>query len=132
MAITATQPREIAVITVNEGNLALVSGTLLDEDGDPVALSTLLTLTLTLYDQATDTILNSRDAQTIKNANGGTMHATTGAFTLLLNPDDNVLVSTVAAGQTELHLGLLEATWTGNGYWSGLVRVYVRSVHRNT
>jgi hypothetical protein len=133
MTVTAAQPREIATITVNEGNLALVSGTLVDEDGAPVALSTLLTLTLTLYNVATDAILNNRDAQSIKNANGGTVDTTSGAFTLLLNHLDNVLISTtLSQGQTETHVGLVEATWTGGGYWSGIIRVYVRAVHRNT
>lgn len=133
MQTTAVQPAEIAIVTVNEGNLALISGTLNDEAGDAVPLSALSTLTLTLYDRATDTIINSRTAQSILNANGGTFHATSGAFTLTLSADDNVIVtSTIAAGRTETHYGLIEATWSGGGYWSGLIRIMVRQVHRNS
>ena len=133
MATTAVQPAEIAVITINEGNIALVSGTLTDEAGDAVPLSALSTLTLTLYDRASDTIINSRTAQSILNVNGGTFHATSGAFTLTLGSGDNPIVtSALASGRTETHYGLIEATWSGGGYWSGLIRVMVRQVHRNT
>lgn len=128
---TAAQAAEIAVITVNEGNIALISGTLTDEAGDAVPLAAIATLTLTLYDADLDSIINSRNAQSILNTNGGTLHATTGAFTLTLSAADNVIVTTREAGRTETHYGLVEATWTGGGYWSGLLRVRVRQVHRN-
>lgn len=132
MTTTAKQPAEIAVITVNEENIALVSGALLDEDAVAVPLSALSALTLTLYDKDTDTIINSRNAQSILNTNGGTFHATTGAFTLTLSAADNAIMTTREAGRTETHYGLVEASWSGGGYWSGLMRVQVRQVHRNT
>lgn len=133
MATTAVQPAEIAIITINEGNIALVSGTLTDEAGDAVPLASLSTLTLTLYDRATDTIINSRTAQSILNTNGGTFAATSGAFTLTLSSNDNPIVtSALAAGRTETHIGLVEATWAGGGYWSGIIRVLVRQVHRKS
>lgn len=130
MTTTATQPAEIAIVTVNEGNLAVISGTLTDETGAAVALASLSTLTLTLYDRASDAIINSRNAQSIKNVNGGTFHATSGAFTLTLSAADNVIVTPRAPGTFETHLGLIQATWSAGGYWSGVVRLQVREVHR--
>lgn len=131
MTTTAKQPAEIAVITVNEENLALISGTLTDEEGVAVPLSALSGLTLTLYDKDLDSIINSRNAQSILNVNGGAFHATTGAFTLTLSAADNAIVTTRDAGRLETHYGLVEASWSGGGYWSGLIRVQVRQVHRN-
>lgn len=131
--VRENQPAEIAVVTVNEGNVAVIGGTLLDEAGDAIAAASLSAFTLTLYDRATDTIINSRNAQSVLNTNGGTLHATSGAFTLTLSSDDNPILSTsLAAGRTETHIALLEATWSGGGYWSGLIRVQVRQVHRSS
>lgn len=131
MTVTAIQDAEVAVITVNELNPCLISGTLEDQDGAPVALASISSLVCTLYNRTSDAIINSRNAQTILNTNGGTLHATTGAFTLLLDSDDNVIVSTtLAPGRTETHFALVEAEWSGGGYWSGLFRILVRQVHR--
>lgn len=129
--VTATQDTLIADIIVNELNPCVISGTLEDQDGAAVALASVSSLVCTLYDKASDTILNSRDAQSILNTNGGTLDATSGAFTLTLDSDDNVIVSTtLPPGNTETHLALIVAEWSGGGYWSGLVRVRVRQVHR--
>lgn len=128
--VRESQPAVIAVVTVNEQNPVLFSGTLTKETGLPVPLVDLSTLTLTLYDQVTDAIINSRDDQSILNANGGTFHATSGAFALTLGPSDNVILGAPATGQAETHIALIEATWAGGGYWSGVVHVRVRQVHR--
>lgn len=128
--VTAIQPAEIAIVTVNEQNVVLLSGTLQDEDGAAIAASSISALTVTLYDRATDAIINSRDGQSILNANGGTLHATSGAWTLTLSASDNVIVGTPSVGRTETHIALIEAAWSGGGYWSGIVRVQVRQVHR--
>lgn len=131
MATSATQPAEIAVVTVSEGNRCRLTGTFADETGAAIPLASLSTLTLTLYDRATDTVINGRDAQSILNVHGGTYDATSGAFTLTLGASDNVIVTAGRAGAVETHIALLEATWPVGGYWSGVVRVQVRDVHRN-
>lgn len=129
--ITATQDELVADISVNELNPCVISGTLLDQSGTAVALASVSSLVCTLYDHRADSIINSRNAQSILNTNGGTLHATSGAFTLTLSSDDNVIVSsTLSPGRQETHYALLEATWSGGGYWSGLVRIRVRQVHR--
>lgn len=129
--VQASQPVLFAVIAVNEKNSCKIAGTLLDQDGVAVPLASVSSLTLTLYDRATDGIINSRNAQDIKNANGGTLHATSGAFTLTLSALDNPIVTTSTAAQAiETHYALIQASWSGNGYWSGLAQINVRQVHR--
>lgn len=58
---------------VAEGATAVLTGYLTDESGADLALAELQTLTLTLTDQASGNILNSRNAVDVKNANGGTV-----------------------------------------------------------
>lgn len=68
----------------------------------------LLTLTVTLFDRSTRAVINSRNAQNIIDANGGTV-ATDGAITFRLQPLDNVMVG---SGDSEEHV--TRFTWTWN------------------
>jgi len=81
-----------------------------DENGDAVGAAELATLTLTLYDKRSKTILNSRDHQSILNANGGTVDAS-GNGELVLADADNALVS--QGRSSEMHVALIEWTWAG-------------------
>lgn len=68
------------------------------------------TLTLTLYDVATGTIINNRNHVSIRDANGGTV-SIDGLLTLQLDPADTVIVT--PASSQERHIALLEWTWSG-------------------
>jgi hypothetical protein len=94
--------------TYNQGTTVRITATLTDEEGEAVPTSSLTTLTATLYDRLTGDVINSRDGQNIKNANGGTY--ADGALALVLAPLD----SPHNGGATvEEHVLLLE--WTYNG-----------------
>lgn len=80
---------------------------LTDEADVAIAKADLASLTLTLYDRATGTVLNGRNAQTVLDANGGSVSAT-GLVTLLLSDADNALASQSRSGET--HVALL--LWT--------------------
>lgn len=96
-------------IRVNEHSSKTISFTLKDNTGTAVPLSDIDTATLTGYDLDTytptsspvDGILNSRDAQNIKNANNVTIHSTSGLVTFAMQPDDNVIVT--SRRQVERH-----------------------------
>lgn len=84
--------------------------TITEEDGvTPIPVGTLTTLTLTLYaDDANQTIINGRNAQSILGVNGGAVDAS-GVLTLTLSPADNAIVNT--ALEVERHIALFEWTW---------------------
>lgn len=63
---------------------------------------------LTLYNRRDGAILNSRTAQSVLNANGGTL-AAGGLLTMILSELDNVLTSQTPG--TEEHVALFEWTW---------------------
>ena len=130
--LTSTEPTWIATCTVNEGNVIEIRGTLIDEDDVPVPLGAIGTMTLTLYDLATDTVINGRLDASVLNTGGGTLHPTSGAFTLRLGGADNPILQPagLAPGQTETHVALLEATWSSGGAWAGQIKVLVRQIHR--
>ena len=62
-----------AAHAVNEGTSSQLKMQLTDETGRPITKATIDAVALTLWDIATEDIINSRDAQDIKDANGGTL-----------------------------------------------------------
>jgi hypothetical protein len=107
---------------VVERTSSIYDFTLLDENQDPVPLSVLSSLTLTLYDRQTNTIINSRDAVSVLNVNGGTYANTSGAGTFKFAPADHVIVGT---GSVETHIALFDAIWDGPGqtHWEVVIQV---------
>lgn len=96
-----------------EGASGRIAGYPTEEDGVTVIPNgTLTALALTLFvDDGNDTIINSRNAQDILNANGGVIEAD-GRIVFTLAPADNPIVD--AALPFERHIALFEWTW-GSG-----------------
>ena len=108
--MSSEHPRETLTKIYAEKKTAEFTATITKLDGTtPVLLANLDAVTLTLFVEKGGAIINSRNAADIKNANGGTVHATSGLLTLLLSPDDMV---TVLTGQLfEIHIALIEWTY---------------------
>lgn len=87
---------------------------LTDETNANMTSAQVSTLTLTLYEKRTGTVINSRTASNILNANGGTL-SSSALLTLALAVLDNVLVTQTAAQTVarEDHVALIEYTWSG-------------------
>lgn len=96
-----------------EGATALIEGDLVDEQGQAIDGTALTTLTLTLYDEDTDDIINNRDGVNILNTGGGSVDAN-GNFSLELAIADMVIVT--SSKRREQHIALVEWTYpTGKG-----------------
>lgn len=91
-----------------ERTSGVITFTVEDESGSPVALAAVTTFTLTLYDRDTRQIINSRQNQNVLNANNVTMHATSGLVTWTVQPADMACVSERAQ---EIHVALFVITW---------------------
>lgn len=101
--------------TMNEKTTGTYTAYLEDADGVVLPLSAILTVTLTLYDKPTGTIINSRNAQSVLNANNCTVHATSGLLTWAVQVLDTTLVSTtLAPGELEEHVYLFSWTYTAS------------------
>jgi hypothetical protein len=99
----------VTTIVCDERESLVYTATLQDEAETPIPVGQLTTLTLTLYDATTGTILNSRNAQNILNTNNVTVHATNGLLTWTVQPADLAMVTTNMA--QELHIALFSWTW---------------------
>lgn len=105
-----------------EASSFVISGTILDQASTPVPLASISAATLTLYDIDTydasgspiDGIINSRNAQDIRNAHDVEIHATSGLFTWTMEPDDNPIIT--SRRQVERHRALFTFTWTGGSF----------------
>ena len=80
-------------IVVPEQSTHRMTMTLLDEGGVAVPLAAITTATLTLYarDEPLQPIINTVDDINIKNTGRGTIHATSGLLTLMLDTADNAI-----------------------------------------
>jgi hypothetical protein len=92
---------------VRELSSGQYTSVLTDEFG--VALPSLTTLTLSLYDKASLTVLNTRNNQNVLNLNNVTFSA--GTLTWMVQPADHTVVS--ASVTLERHRGVFEFTWPG-------------------
>lgn len=105
---------------VDELTPATYTATLVDENGAAVAGSTLDTLTLTLYDAASGSIINNRSAQDVLNNNDVTV-SDAGLLTWEIQISDTPIVSNThttlvrnsSGDLVEVHKALFRATWDG-------------------
>lgn len=108
----------------------IFTGTLVTEDGvTPIPDGSLETLTLTLVDERTREVINSRNAQDVLNANGVTVDETTGELTWVSSAADNPFVKLAPPpleGEIERHLAIFEWTWNdGSNALSGARKVFI-------
>ena len=107
-----------ATITGNDGVTALPGGTL-------------STLTLTVYvvkQDGTEAIVNSRNQQSVLNANNGTVSAG-GVFTWTIQPGDTTLIEPLLL-QYERHYCLLEWSWPTGNQGKGEFILVVKNLRR--
>lgn len=108
MPLIAGEP---SVVDVLEQTTPRYEATIVDDEGNPIPSASLTTLTLSLYVIETDgsiTYINGRNAQTVLNANNGTIDAN-GLFTWLLQAADTSLANPLLA--VERHIALFTWTW---------------------
>jgi hypothetical protein len=98
--------------SVNEQSTAFWDFSLVDEDEDAIALASLDTLTLTLTDDLTGAVLNSRSAQNVLNVNNVTVSAQ-GAVSWEMTPADNAIVGSPVPDGGETHTAVFTWTWDG-------------------
>lgn len=97
------------MLTVKEKTTPRIYFSLRGHSGAQISLASLLTLTITLKDPSDNTVINSRDAQDAKNANGVAV-AANGDVTWQLDLADTAMRSTTKS--QEIRRALFEFTWT--------------------
>lgn len=111
-------------LIVQAGESLNVSGQLVDFAGYPILKAGLVAFLVTLFDEATETVINGVDQQ-----DRLAEVATDGSFTLKLNGEDNVIVDLagVGSGQVEKHIVAMYWLWNdGSQDRSGIQLVRFR------
>ena len=121
MSVTILTPAN----AITEGSTALYSCTLTDTAGTAISSGAVSAIDATLRDVQTDAIINSRDAQSVLNVNGGTL-ASGGAFSLVLSALDNIQAASNTRTLQARRL-TLEVTYT-DGALTHEVTYYVRAL----
>lgn len=93
--------------SMNETTTGRYTATMYDETGTVIDGTAMSSLTLTLYDKRTYSIINSRNAQDVKGTNGVAV-TNVGGLTWTISKSDTVMVGT---GQTERHVAVFVGTW---------------------
>jgi hypothetical protein len=96
------------VFALDEEQSALYEWDLVDELGAVVPVANLTSLKLTLYDVATDTIINDREDQDVLNTNDVTFDSS-GHGMWSIQPADNAIQTDTV--DVEKHVALFVATW---------------------
>jgi len=119
-------------LVIAEQTTVRITGTLVDETGAAVPSAALTTLTLTIYarDHATQAIVNSVDDVNILNSGRGTVHATSGLLTLLLDPADQTIID--ATLDQEWHRALIEGTYSATKKLKYEIDFPVRNLNKIT
>lgn len=102
--------RTTLATTYAEKATLYLTATITDTDGVTAladADTILTTLTLTLYELRSGTVINSCTARNILNLNGGTV-SSAGALEIRLDAADMACLGTASS---EVHVALLEWTW---------------------
>lgn len=94
-------------VSVNAGESCNLKGALKDTEGN--AITSPQTLKITLYDQKSGVVVNSRKDQSVLNENGGVV--TSGAYTIELDPDDTAIIGDVKEKETQIRVVRLSFTW---------------------
>ena len=100
-----------ATVDVQERTSGAYEATLLDEDDAAIAAASIDSITLTLIETRSGDVVNSRSAQSVLNANGGTMHATSGLFRWEWEPEDTAILGSTPNSDIERHLATITVTW---------------------
>ena len=101
-----------APAVVQSGESCNVVVTFQDLTGVTIVKASLITLTVTQFEQKTAAIINSRNNQSILDANGGSV-ANDGTLTLRLQPLDSVIANTNTNVETsEVHVLRFDFTWS--------------------
>lgn len=95
---------------VTENTVARYTGKLVDETGAGIAAINITSLTLTLVDDATGTIINSRSNQDVNNANGVTVDSS-GNLVWTIGALDNAMVGNL---EYESHTATFKWGWAAN------------------
>jgi hypothetical protein len=112
---------------VNELNSWSFTCDLTKDDGTALGPSAVESLTMTLYDVSTNTIINGVDHEDILNVGRGALNAA-GHLVVTLESADNPIVG---SGTKEKHRVLIIATWnSGKGYTSQEIIFTVVNVNR--
>ena len=112
---------------VQERQTATVTFTLRDQAAAAVPSAQLTTALITLYDQRTQTVINSRNAQNVLNLNNVAMHDTSGVVTWTVQIADQAIQN--AQLEVEKHIALFSFTWSaGAKAWAHEVILSVANI----
>jgi len=95
-------------VTIQSGESCNLTGTLKSTEG--ATITSIATLTLTLYDSATGAIINSRNAQNVNGVNGGSF--TSGNYVIELDSADTTAVGDIADNSSQVRVARIEFTYS--------------------
>lgn len=131
MTFTILKDADDRYRVVDEGESCNIITTLKDLADPAATITNVLTITLTLYDKETRSIINSRNAQDINNANNSTFSS--GVLTIELDASDNVISDTgrVPEGGLETHVAKVTYTWSDGDTTRTGIENFVFQVRRS-
>jgi hypothetical protein len=114
---------------IAEKTTQVLTCTIKDETDVVIPLDQITTLTLTLYNQESRTIINTRENQNVLNLANVTYHATSGLLTWLLQPADTAIEN--VAKSIEVRVALFQWTFAaGNKHGKHEIVFKIRNLEK--
>jgi hypothetical protein len=113
---------------IDERTTPIYTATIKDAEGMPIPLAQITTLTLTLFDNATGSIINGRSNQDILNTNGVVVEGTSGKLTWTMSELDTTIGNT--ASFYESRIGQFVWTYGGGKRGSHEILFTIRNLEK--
>ncbi len=119
-------------IEVLESQTGIYTATLKDENNDPIASADVSSITMTVIEEESGNVVNSRNSQNVFNTNNCTLGDTDGLFTWNIQTGDTDIVNDgTATDEYEYHLVTIIVTWEG-GRMPHEVRLKIKNLRSVT
>lgn len=114
-------------LTINEETSAVYKAVLTDgETGEPISLSDIESLTLTLRDVRSGEIINNRENQDVLNDNDVIVHVTSGLLTWSIQREDNIIANpSIKNRKLEEHEAIFNLSLTNGAGCNHRLRLYI-------
>jgi hypothetical protein len=103
--------RTVITDKIDEKTTPVYKATIKDAEGTPIPLDQITTLTMNLWNQATRSIINSRQDQNILNLNGVIVDPTSGALKWTMAPADTTIENPALSYESRV----AQFVWTYSG-----------------
>ena len=115
---------------IDEKTYGSVTATLTSDGSTAIPLSSVDSITMTLIEEQTGDVINSREAQDVLNTNNCTLDSTSGLFTWAVQTADTAIVGNTRVGDREHHIATFSIVWSTTNQMNFEIALHVLNLRK--